>query len=178
MLKDAAPIETPKHSFKNFDEARRWAKENIVGTYKNEHTDEDISISRAAINKYLSEKTVSKSIDFDAHLSALHVLPKLLETAILTERTSDKNNAQSILEIQRLYGKINYDGNIYLVKITVKVIRKEGNRAYSYEIVEIESPTENLSGNHNQMGLRNGAQCATNPGLSPIEERSPSTHNR
>jgi len=26
-------IETPMHSFKNFCEAREWAKENIVGNY-------------------------------------------------------------------------------------------------------------------------------------------------
>jgi hypothetical protein len=62
MLKDATPIETPRHRFKNFDEARKWAKENIVGTYKNENTDEDISISKRVIEKYLSKKAVKKSI--------------------------------------------------------------------------------------------------------------------
>jgi hypothetical protein len=177
-LEGLAIINTPKHDFKNIAEAKSWAKENITGIYHNMNTGEDISVSKSAINKYLSEKTVTKSVSLDAHLSALKQLPKLIKTSILTERTPDKNESQSIIEIQRLYGKINYNGNTYPVKTTVKVVRNEGSRAYSYEVMEIESPTENLSGNSNQMGLRNGAQYTTNPDFSPIEERSPSTHNR
>lgn len=48
-------------------------------------------------------------------------------------------------EIQRLYASINYAGRIHPVKITVKVIKREGNKAYSYEVMEIENPDRQLS---------------------------------
>ncbi|MDR3189317.1 MAG: hypothetical protein LBT94_09080 [Prevotellaceae bacterium] len=141
MLEGTTPIDAPKHSFKNFDEARRWARENIVGTYKNGNTGEDIYISRKAIDKYLSRKAVEKSVDRDVHLSALKQMPKLTETSVLKEQKSDEENNSSIKEIQRFYGAIRYEGKIYPVKITVKAYYREGNKAYSYEVMKIESPT-------------------------------------
>jgi hypothetical protein len=38
MLEEIIPIKAPKHNFKNFGEARKWAKENIVGMHKNDNT--------------------------------------------------------------------------------------------------------------------------------------------
>jgi hypothetical protein len=141
MLEGTTPIDAPKHSFKNFDEARRWARENIVGTYKNEHTGEDINVSKTAIDKYLSEKAVTKSVNMDAHLSALKQLPSLIKTSILRELKQDRDDNPEIKEIQRLYGAISYEGLTHPVKITVKVTRSQGNKAYSYEVMEIENPT-------------------------------------
>jgi hypothetical protein len=85
MLEGTTPIETPKHSFKNFDEARKWAKENIIGTYKNENTGEDIYIAKNAIDKYMSASAVLKSVSKDAHMSALKAIPELLKTSLLKE---------------------------------------------------------------------------------------------
>jgi ribosomal protein L25 (general stress protein Ctc) len=138
MLKDATLIEMPRHRFKNFDEARKWAKENIVGMYKNENTGEDISISRRAVDKYLSKKAVKKSISIDAHLSTLKVLPELIKTSILKETHPDKGEDVNIKEIQRLYGVVSYGEKKHPVKITVKIIKGEGNKAYSYEVMGIE----------------------------------------
>jgi hypothetical protein len=39
-----------------------------------------------------------------------------------------------------LYGFINYEGNTYLVKLTVKVLREKRNNVYSYEVMKIENP--------------------------------------
>jgi hypothetical protein len=147
MLEGTTPIDTPKHHFKNFDQARQWAKENIVGTYNNKNTGEDIYISIKAVEKYLSQKAVEKSVDKDAHLSALKQMPKLIETAVLREASPDTDNNANIKEIQRLYGAINYEGRRYPVKITVKAYYREGNKAYSYEVMQIESPIDqNLPG--------------------------------
>ncbi|MDR3189318.1 MAG: hypothetical protein LBT94_09085 [Prevotellaceae bacterium] len=140
MLEGTTPIDAPKHRFKNFDEARRWARENIVGTYKNEHTGEDINVSKTAIDKYVSASAVLKSVNKDAHLSALGQIPKLIQTAILRERQQDRDNNQDIKEIQRLYGAISYEGAQYPVKITVKAYPTGSNKAYSYEVVKIENP--------------------------------------
>jgi hypothetical protein len=141
MLEGTTPVNTPKHSFKNFDEARKWAKENIVGTYKNDNTGEDINVSKTAIDKYVSASAVLKSANKDAHLSALRQIPKLVQTAILRERQQDRDNNQDIKEIQRFYGAINYQGKNYPVKITVKSYPTGSNKAYSYEVLKIENPT-------------------------------------
>ncbi|MDR1160983.1 MAG: hypothetical protein LBK45_01465 [Tannerellaceae bacterium] len=133
-------IETPKHDFKNIAEARTWAKENITGTYHNTNANEDISVSKTAIDKYLSEKAVGKSVNLDAHLSSLKQLPKLIETAVLRETKQDRGDNIDIKEIQRLYGAINYEDENYPVKITVKAYQTGNNKAYSYEVMEIETP--------------------------------------
>ncbi|MCL2027764.1 MAG: hypothetical protein FWG79_04665 [Bacteroidales bacterium] len=140
MLERTTPVSTPKHNFKNFDEAKLWAKKNIVGTYKNVHSNEDISVSGRAIKKYLSASAVLKSADKDAHLSALTQLPALIETSILKETYQDKNHNLDIKEIQRFYGAIDYEHNVYPVKITVKAYPVGTSNAYSYEVMEIESP--------------------------------------
>jgi len=140
LLSETTLVNTPKQHFKNFNEARKWAKINIVGIYKNLHTNENIYISRTAIDKYLSNKAVSKSMSIDAHLSALIILPKLIEVSVLKETHCDERKKKSIVEIQRFYGAINFNNRIYPVKITVKVYIEQTNKAYSYEVMKIESP--------------------------------------
>jgi hypothetical protein len=140
MRGGTTPIDTPKHNFRNFDEARTWAKENIVGTYRNDDTGEDIYISKATIEKYTSESAIQKSVSKDIHLSALKKLPDAIKTAVLKETKKDRDSNPHIVEIQRLYGAIKYDDKTYLVKITVKITQREGNRAYSYEVMEKENP--------------------------------------
>ena len=156
MLEGTTAINTPKHDFQNFDEARQWAKENIVGIFRNDHTGEDISISKSAIDKYLSASAVLKSIDKNVHLSALVILPRLLETSILKETKQDRGNNRDVKEIQRFYGAINYENKIFPVKITVKVYQIGTNKAYSYEVMKIETPIiiNELSGQLFQSGQR------------------------
>ena len=139
MFNETIVIETPKHSFNNIKEAKEWAKNSIVGTYKNNDTGEDIRISNLAISKYLSKKTVEQSISIDAHISALKQMPSLIKTALLKERSTDKDNNINIKEIQRLYGAIRYESQTYPVKITVKVYKTEVSKAYTYEVINIKT---------------------------------------
>lgn len=134
MLEGIIPIDTPKHHFKNIKEAKDWAKENIVGTYRNNDTGEDVRISILAIGKYLSKKAVEQSSNINVHLSALKQMPAIIRTAILKERTADKENNIDIKEIRRFYNAIHYENQIYPVKITIKVYKTEVSKAYSYEI--------------------------------------------
>ena len=133
-------INTPKHSFKNIKEAKIWAKNNITGVYNNVNTGEAISVSRTAIDKYLSESAIKKSVSLCVHLSALMQIPKLIETSVLKTIKRDRLHDTNINEIRRFYGAIDFDSEIYPVKITVKVIKQGGNKAYSYEVMQIESP--------------------------------------
>jgi len=141
MLEDVTPVSTPKHSFTDFNAAKLWARNNIVGTYKNMHNGENINVSLRAVKKYLSASAMLKSVDKDAHLSALTKLPDLIETAILKETHKDRDNNLDIKEIQRFYGAIDYLNSVYPVKITVKAYPVGTSNAYSYEVMEIESPT-------------------------------------
>jgi len=140
MFVEIIPIDTPKHSFENIREAKIWAKEKITGMYKNTNTGEDISVSRTAIDKYLSESAIKKSVSLGAHLSALAQIPKLIETSVLKEIKRDRAGDNNINEIRRFYGAIKYEQDIYPVKITVKVIKHGVNKAYTYEVMQIESP--------------------------------------
>jgi len=142
-------IEAPKHDFKNIAEARIWAKENITGTYHNKNTGEDISVSKTAIDKYLSESAIKKSVNLDTHLSALKQLPNLVKTSILRDSYPDRDNDVHIKEIQRLYGLINYKGINYPVKITVKVTYNDGSKLYSYEVMDIETLEKGAGGGIN-----------------------------
>ena len=146
-------LQKPRHSFKNIKEAKTWAKGNITGIYGNVNTGnvntgESIIVSKTAIDKYLSEIALKKSVSFDAHLSALLQIPKLIETSVLFSSTQDRLNDPNINEIQRFYGAINYEHEIYPVKLTVKVIVTGEHKAYSYEVMHIETPitTKELSG--------------------------------
>jgi hypothetical protein len=74
-------------------------------------------------------------------MSALTQLPKIVKTAILGEVAPDPKSSKNIQEVQRLYRAISYEGNLYPVRLTVKVLREKRNNVYSYEVIDIESPS-------------------------------------
>ena len=143
-------VPAPKdHGFKNFAEARKWAKENIVGSVQQPEIGE-VNISGTAVDKYLSQKAVEKSDGKDIHLSALHVLPRIIEESIVGEIHADRDNNQNVRDIVRLYGAININGNYYRVKTTVKryINVNEKTKVYSYEVKEIELLDGTLGDDH------------------------------
>ena len=147
------------HGFKNYKEAKTWAKSNIARTYTNEETGGkgEIRISNAAIDKYLSESAVEKSDSKDVHLAVLRVLPDVIRESVDAEQHADylkdEDGVRSIanginpdVTIHRLYGAVNIGGKTYRVKVTLKENKKTGEstKAYSYEATKIEL----LAGQH------------------------------
>ena len=128
-----------EHGFKNFDEAREWAKKNITGIVKQREIG-DINISGTSIEKYLSKKAVKKSENEDVHLVALRKLPSIIENSIVGEIHADKKGDTNIKDVVRLFGCLQLNGKLYRVKTTVKRYsdRKNIDKAYSYEITKIE----------------------------------------
>lgn len=128
-----------EHGFKNFKEAKQWAKENIVGEYENSEIG-IVNISNKSIDKYLSGKAVEKSLNVDVHLSTLKVVPSIIENSVVGEIHEDNKGDVNIRDIVRLYGCVDIDGTLYRVKSTVKryVNDNEKTKAYSYEVTEIE----------------------------------------
>ena len=141
-----------EHGFKNYAEAREWAKKNIVRTYNDEETGGkgEINISNTAVGKYLSEKAVKKSANKDVHMSVLKVLPSILRESVDAIQHVDRNkvgNERSEdfgvnpdVMIHRCYGAVNIGDKVYGVKITLKenVRTHEKTKLYSYEATKIE----------------------------------------
>jgi len=133
-------IPAPPHNFINFSDAEFWAKNNITGRHNNNHTGKSILISKNAVAKFISESAVGKSSAKDLHLSTLRVLPRLIENAALAERHPDSEGDVNIEEIQRFYAAVGFNNTVNRVKITVKVIKPQDHRAYSYEVLKVEMP--------------------------------------
>ncbi len=162
------------HGFANFDDARQWAKDNIVRVYGNEETGGkgEIEISNNAVKKYLSGSAVNKSDSKDLHLAVLKVLPSVIRNGVIAETHADymkdengERTAESSVNpdvtIHRVYGAVRIGDNIYRVKVTLKK-HKDANRAntpHSYEATKIELLAGTLVG-------ANGSNPNTNNSIS------------
>ena len=185
------------HGFKNFAEARKWAKDNLVRVYSNEETGGkgEIHISGRAVDKFLSDSSISKSDNKDVHLAVLKSLPDVLHESIDAEQhpdrkkgadgTRDKANGLNSTDIiHRLFGAVKIGGKIYRVKTTVKeIVRQNGEKAvHSYEATEIEllaGQTEkgvpfsrNSNNSISAANLLQGIESANDPGTLLLESHS------
>ena len=185
------------HEFSNFDEAKEWAKKNIVRTLNNNESGGkgNVRISGTAVGKYLSESAVEKSDSKDVHLAVLKVLPDVIKESIDVETTPDfekdengvrkpGNKINKDVLIHRCYGAVVIDGKIYRVKITLKEYKdaNETNKAYSYEATKIELLAGTLANDSNTTtdpGTNNSISVAKllkdvdmtyNPGVKVLEE--------
>lgn len=150
-------VDVPRHDFKGdkpIAEAKTWAKQNIAG----EHTltDSDgqemaYSISRRAIDKYLSSSAIDKSYNLGVHLSVLTKLPEVISESIEAEVHPDykkgadgvrhpKNGYNEDKLIHRYYGAVDIEGETFRVKTTI--IETQGNKVavtpHSFEVTEVE----------------------------------------
>ena len=155
-----------EHGFKNYAEAKDWAKEKIARTYNSEETGGkgDIRISNAAINKYLSQSAVDKSDSKDVHLSVLKVLPEVIRESVDAEQHADfkkgedgvrsaENGINPNVTIHRLYGAVRMGGRLYRVKVTLKEDKtsKEPKVPHSYEATKIELFAGTLGNSDNSL---------------------------
>lgn len=152
-------VEVEKHSFKGENEgaienARTWAKENLVTTNKQElptmRDGTPYTISKKAVDKYLSSSAVSKSDELGIHLSVLPKLTDVIHESIEAEihpdykkgedgmRSVENGYGEGVL-VHRLYGAVELDGKTYRVKTTMQEFRGgEENKPHSYEVTKIE----------------------------------------
>ncbi len=151
-------VEVEKHLFGEnkadaIKNARTWAKDNLATKNGDMPTMRDGTpyiISKAAIDKYLSNSAVSKSDDPFVHLSVLTKLTDVIHESIETEihpdykkgedgmRSVENGYGESVL-VHRLYGAVELDGKMYRVKTTMQEFRGgEENKPHSYEVTKIE----------------------------------------
>ena len=143
-----------EHGFKNFDDARTWARESIAKTYNSEESGGkgDVRISNSAIDKFLSQSSTGKSDNLDVHFAVLKVLPEVLKTSLDVETHPDfekdengirrpENGYNKDVLVHRCYGAVSINGETYRVKITLKEDVRNKNlphKTHSYEATKIE----------------------------------------
>ncbi|MCE7039236.1 hypothetical protein [Dyadobacter sp. CY312] len=145
------PVLEVKTTFKNIADAKDFAKENLIGKgFSNKDTGEIITVSRTSIDKSLSASALGKSVSHKLHINSISVLPELLQNSVLGESYADRSGDGNIPLIQRLYGAIKSNDDIYRVKTTVKTVLKEGDRFYTYEVQDIELIAERRNQNRKE----------------------------
>ena len=151
-------VEVEKHLFGEnkadaIKNARTWAKDNLATKNGDMPTMRDGTpyiISKAAIDKYLSNSAISKSDDPFVHLSVLKKLTDVIHESIEAEihadykkgedgmRSVENGYGEGVL-VHRLYGAVEIDGKMYRVKTTMQEFRGgEENKPHSYEVTKIE----------------------------------------
>lgn len=151
-------VEVEKHLFGEnkadaIKNARTWAKDNLATKNGDMPTMRDGTpyiISKAAIDKYLSNSAISKSEDPFVHLSVLPKLTDVIHESIEAEihpdykkgedgtRGVENGYGEGVL-VHRLYGAVELDGKMYRVKTTMQEFRGgEENKPHSYEVTKIE----------------------------------------
>ena len=151
-------VEVEKHGFGEnkadaIKNARIWAKDNLATKNGDMPTMRDGTpyiISKAAIDKYLSNSAISKSEDPFVHLSVLPKLTDVIHESIEAEihpdykkgedglRSVENGYGEGVL-VHRLYGAVEIGGKMYRVKTTMQEFRGgEENKPHSYEVTKIE----------------------------------------
>lgn len=146
-------VEAAPHQFKNFNEAKSWAKENIARVYSDEETGGkgEIRISRNAIDKYLSQSAIHNSSSEEVHLSVLKVLPDVIREGVDAETHLDylkggdgvrspEFGINKGVMIHRVYSAVELSGELYRVKVTLKMYDdlNTPGKPHSYEAIKIE----------------------------------------
>lgn len=195
-------VEVEKHGFEGdskgaIEEARTWAKENLVTTNKQDlptmRDGTPYTISKKAVEKYLSLSAVSKSDELGVHLSVLPKLTDVIHESIEAEIHADykkgedgtrgiENGYGEGVLVHRLYGAVEIDGKTYRVKTTMQEFRGgEENKPHSYEVTKIElldSPgkRENPDRPHSDASnnsIDNKIELPDAPGTAVLPDSSP-----
>ena len=195
-------VEVEKHGFgskerETINNAKAWAISNLVTTGKQElptmRDGTTYTISKKAIDKYLSESAVKKSENLDTHLSVLTKLTDVIHESIEAEihpdykkgedgmRSVENGYGEGVL-VHRLYGAVEIDGKMYRVKTTMQEFRGgEENKPHSYEVTKIElldspgkrenpdRPPSDASNN----SIDNKIELPDTPGTAVLPDSSP-----
>lgn len=169
--------------------AREWAKENLVTTGKTEmpimRDGTSYTISKRAVEKYLSESAVRKSENLDIHLSVLPKLTDVVHESIEAEIHPDYKKGEDGIRgiengygegvlVHRLYGAVELDGKMYRVKTTMQEFRGgEENKPHSYEVTKIElldSPGKRKNPDRPPLVSSNNSKNITSEGSEKANE--------
>ena len=156
-------IDAKKHSFDGMKPSE-WAEKNLVTEHvegkeivydENLPTTSDgtpFSISKGAVDKFVSESAVHKNEDYDsdAHMRVIPFIKDIIHNSIDAEihpnykkvngERRPENGYISDSVVHRLYGAVNIDDKLYRVKTTMLEFKsgKQVNRPHTFEVAKIE----------------------------------------
>ncbi len=111
--------------------AKKWAKENVKGTYTNADTKEEISVSNVSIDKVTSHGERE-----EAHLKAIKAIPQMIERSIFIDEVKNEKGSGKYDSYRYYVCGLTIDGVPYTAKVVVGV--KNGRRYYDHELTQIE----------------------------------------
>ncbi|GHV34435.1 hypothetical protein FACS1894187_04970 [Synergistales bacterium] len=96
-------------------------------------------VSKSSLGKMQSDKAVKKSAHPAVHSFAIANIDKLFESAAFDVTHEDRKNDPNVKRIHRLGTLIQFDGDYYAVKITLKeLLTSEQDKIYTVEAVTLE----------------------------------------
>jgi hypothetical protein len=106
------------------------------------------NISGKSLGEMISGRATKKSVSPGAHAHAIANADKLFERASIEGTEGDKNQNPAIENIHRLGSVMEYKGEIYPVKLTVKEYKDKNfkNKIYSIEAVDVERAKKEAQG--------------------------------
>ena len=111
---------------------KAYAKEHFQGnTYHNADTNLDIRVSRDIIGEWKA-KTKSRE-----QIISMQLLDKMIETAVETNITEDKNEKRNITNIKYFETGLTVNDKTYKAHLTVKEIQETDNKAYHYYLEDV-----------------------------------------
>lgn len=124
---------------------RKAFEKSLAGTYVNEETGWNLSLSQTNVDHAISSAVRNKEVDAVTSMNILAELPKIIQHARLMESHDDVKQDEHVEKMHRFFvpSRIATDGAMYKVKLTVKQM-KEGNsvvvdgiyRAHDTKVIE------------------------------------------
>ncbi|MDR1231321.1 MAG: hypothetical protein LBK61_07965 [Spirochaetaceae bacterium] len=126
------------------DAIRKLIKQN--NSFTNKATNITAVISGKSISKLGFIKDEERVYPTAIHAQAVANIDKLFENAQLHITHNDRRNNPDIKQIHRFGTVMEYDGDYYPIKITVKEFHQEDNKLYSVEAVSIDETEKTDAG--------------------------------
>lgn len=162
----------PTRRAATFEEAAEKAGAFIGKELTNKATKKTATVSKGTLRKMLSASAARKSVSAADHALAVANVDKLFAAAVLDHSHADARGEPTIVAIHRFMAPmIGGDGNVLLVKLTVKETKGEGepNPLYSVEALDVKKPTREApveTGIERVPGTENGVAEHPTGGLS------------
>ncbi|MDR1310883.1 MAG: hypothetical protein LBK01_03265, partial [Burkholderiaceae bacterium] len=157
---------TPDRQARTLNEAEEQAKAFVGKPLRNEDTGIVATVSRNNIGKMKSRKALDKSSSPENHALAIANADKLFKHALFDHSHPDRDGERTIREIRRYVAPmIGHNGNVLVVKMTVKETANEKtpNPLYSIETIDVEKPARDASNEAVGLGTGISNEVAATP---------------
>lgn len=130
-------------------QAARWAKANLRGTYQNTQTGWHLAVFTGGIEEGLHRLTAAK------HPEAIAAIPDLIKNAVLIQSEPDHQNRPDIKAFHTFLAPLQIGDKLFTARMTIKELKSSGRQYYGHQIESLELDIEKpgvISGDHKPNG--------------------------